>query len=261
MVIVAAACGVGGFVAVCGLWKCNKVRIERKLAKLVETLAPKALAGSQVDLEQLHLAVGRTTNVALKGLKVHNLEGFLSDSLLTLGKIDVTVNTAKAATSKGKNIVIKEITIEDCHLTYESQVTTSNVTALLDALKAKDADKPPDTNGDADAKDKKKSDSKVVVNKVNITGVKATVTATAALKTGMTGNVSTIPVPPITIDDFDGTYGDVSPDKLIQILIQNILNAVLALVQAAGSPLEALNTVENAGGWLGHSVSKLFGFE
>jgi len=243
MVIIAAACGVGGIAAVCGLWKCNKVRIEHKLAKLVETVAPKALAGSQVDLEQLHLAVGRSTSVALTGLKVHNLEGFLSDSLLTLGKIDVTVNTGKAATSKGKVIQVKEIIIEDCRLTFENQLTTSNVKTLLDKLKEKSAEPEPDTNGEPDAKDKTKSDRQVIVNKVYISGVKATVTATAALQSGIPGNVSTIPVPPIQIDDFEGTYGNVSPDKLIQILIEQILNAVLQLVQAAASPMPSLNSI------------------
>jgi len=267
MVIVETACVVGGAAAVCGLWKCNKVRIEHKLAKLVETIAPKALAGSKVDLEQLHLAVGRRTNVALSALTLHNLEGFLSDSLLTLGKIDVTVNTGKAVASRGKQIQISGIVIENCHLTFEKQLRTSNVKLLLKRLKAADADKKKDTNGEAGANATKsdqagakatKSDRKVIVNKVYITGVKATMTATEAIKFGIPGNMATISVPPIEIDDFDRKYGNVSPDKLIQILIENILNAVLMLVESAGSPMQALNTVEGTCSWFLNSIASLF---
>jgi len=257
MVILETACVVGGATAVCGLWKCNKVRIERKLAKLVETLAPKALAGSKVDLEQLHVAVGRTTNVALTALKVHNLEGFLSESLLNLGKIDVTVNTCKAVTSRGKTIQIKEIVIADCHLTFEKQLMTSNVKTLLNKLKEKDAETKQDPT---DAKGKK-SDRKVVVNKVYITGVKAIVTATAAIKAGIPGQMVAMTVPPIEIDDFDGKYGSVSPDKLIKLIIEHILNAVLMLVESAGSPEQALNTIENTGSWFTHSISYVLGLD
>jgi len=146
--------------------------------------------------------------VGLGGLTVSNPEGFKTPHFIKVGKVETGVAIGSLMTD---TVEVSRIEIDGLDLNIEAKLSSTNVTALLDNIKARIG--------------KGESGRKLKVGKVIVRNVVAHV---QVLPVG--GNVSTleVKVPEIVMDDVTSdNAGGVAMSQLIQRLVPAILAAVV----------------------------------
>lgn len=136
---------IGALVAILALmWnKVGKPFARRKVCQLLSSLAPKFLAGSKCDLEDVNWVIGAETTISIKGFTIHNLEPFESDHLTKLHRVRITLDIVGAFKSAVKNrgipkeIEVIRMSVDGCSLILEKSLLSSNVEALFQKLPRK----------------------------------------------------------------------------------------------------------------------------
>merc|ERR1712032_791952 len=104
---------------------------------------------------------------------------------------------------------------------------SSNVNALLEAMD-KDAEEKPQEEEKPEEKPEengKDSERKIVLHKIDIRGVSASVTSSFQIDNGVPD--IKVPLPPITIEDFQKEFGSLKPAEIGQVLVKKILNSAI----------------------------------
>mmetsp|Transcript_65677 Transcript_65677/g.182770 ORF Transcript_65677/g.182770 Transcript_65677/m.182770 type:complete len:272 (-) Transcript_65677:59-874(-) len=257
----ATALAIGGGVIVfafCGGKTCAKAFISKKLAKVVENVAPSLLGGTKVKLESLSFSVNCSVKVDLRNMTVYNPEGFASDHLVQIEQVKVKVNLCKLIFSGAKQVQITLIYVKGCQVIYEKTMWSSNLDTLLkniDAAAEKDKEKkekekkelqlktkidlndPKSLNDTLRKKEEKKKGAEVTLRTVEVTKVTAVMTTATQVNNNITP--ATVKVADIEFADFSKEFGKKGAGAIVRILVQSITKSVLANILTVGSKVSS----------------------
>ena len=211
------------------------------VAATVRNVAP-MFTGTEVKLTSVSIGI-LSGRVELNGFKVANPKGFAHEYAFELDKFVCHVNLPSVLTDK---IIVEEVTIDGMLADYEMSMSGSNlaqiqknVESAIGKSDAKSAD--ADAKSD-DGKAKKKSEQKVVIRKLSVSGIKL---ASGLLK---------LPLPPIALNDLgeDSAIGEVI-DKFYIALMKSVGSAV------SGEAFKGIgNAVSDAGKSMSDGIKNLF---
>jgi hypothetical protein len=188
--------------------------------------------------------------IELKGLHVGNPEGFKTSGIFDLGTLFIDLDSASLFK---KVIIIREIRIENPEITYERALKNSNIGTLMDQLAAKEAaaeEKPK-----ADGKPKAKSEKKVVIQKLSISGSRVNTSITA-----LGGRALVLPLPPISLSNIGGDGKEAKGVTFLEA-IRDIIGAVFKRVTdvVTGAGKLAVDGAKAVGGAAVDGVSAVGG--
>ncbi len=195
------------------------------IKQTVNTAGPKLL-GVPVSLEDVTFRpiLGR---IALKGLHIGNPEGFKSESLFDIARLDIRLRVRSLFTNK---IIINRIEISGTELTYERNLTTSNIDSLMTKLGPEPAKKKEDEK--AKPAKKKTPGKKVIIQELSINGTRVHVALTA-----LGGHGFTLPLPPIALSNIGGNNDGVTFSEAITEIMGAIARSVSKAVAGSGKLL------------------------
>lgn len=240
----------------------------------VETFGPK-VTQTPITLETVDLSVlsGKGT---LKGLYVGNPEGFKNENIFELGQIDVEVDIESLLTDR---IIIKEIIIRKPVISYEKQMRSSNVSALManiEAFTGPAKESPattvasapegaPAIEGDATTTQPAATESaaaepaapapQVVIKHLLIEG--------GSIYVGVLGVGQTIPLPTIEMNNIGAGDERMSPAEMINLILNKVVTSIGPAIAGGGELLTeggkaiasaATDTVKNLDQTTGESI-------
>lgn len=140
--------------------KFTKPCLKKALAKRVSAAGTKALAGSELEVGEISISLGREASVTVNDIKVGNPQGYKSEKLVSVKTVAVSVDLAGAARmslttcGKPKEIRIVSVAIHGCDFIFEKQsITDSNLNTFLRNLKEAAASDEAGEAGDPKALD------------------------------------------------------------------------------------------------------------
>lgn len=104
----------------------------------VEKIGP-AVTGVPITLEGVSLSL-LSGKANIKGLVVGNPEGFKSDSAIKLREFNAELDLTSLLSDK---IIVRDVTIDGPEITYETRLTSSNISTILKNLESKGGEKAP----------------------------------------------------------------------------------------------------------------------
>lgn len=195
------------------------------IRQTVNTAGPKLL-GVPVSLEGVTFRpiLG---HIALKGLHIGNPEGFKSESLFEIARLDVRLRVRSLFTNK---IIINRIDISGTELTYERNLTTSNIDSLMNKLAPEPAEKKEGEK--AKPAKEKTPGKKVIIKELAINGTRVHVALTA-----LGGHGFTLPLPPIRLSNVGGKENGVTFTEALKEIMGAIFKSVSDAVAGSGKLL------------------------
>lgn len=181
---------------------------------------PSFLGVKEASVETLDFSFFKKHTLLLENLHVGNPEGYKTDGLFDLAKVDVKI---KLSSLFSQAIEIEHVWIDGVEVTYEKGLTSSNLADLLARFDSGDEPEKPDE----EAPEKEKSASKaVVIRDLNIEGTRLHPTITLAQ-----GIAPSIPLPPIHLTDIgapseEGGPAGITPAGALRLVLQALLSSV-----------------------------------
>mmetsp|Transcript_63696 Transcript_63696/g.179295 ORF Transcript_63696/g.179295 Transcript_63696/m.179295 type:complete len:301 (-) Transcript_63696:96-998(-) len=265
----AGGCGACLIGVVLSWKKLTKPCLKKALAKQVSAAGTKALAGSELEVGEISISLGREASVTVNDIKVGNPQGYKSEKLVSVRTVAVSVDLAGAARmclascGKPKEIRIVSVAIHGCDFIFEKQsITDSNLNTFLRNLKEAESasdeaegaggPKVPDMAAvtgamtslvnkgkDALAKGKAGGDASkkpagpaVIIGRVEVAGTLVEITSTSQLVGTMKGKK--MPIKDILFEDFSKTVGSASLRKCVNYLVEDVL---INLMKTIGAPI------------------------
>jgi len=187
----------------------------------VETYGPR-VTQTPVTLESVNLSI-LSGSGTLKQLKVGNPEGFQSENIFALGRIDIDVDTGSVF---GDKIIIDKVHIRAPEMSYEKSMRSSNVKELLANIEeftgpADPADPAP--GEDAGAK------KQVVIRELIIEDAKVYV--------GVMGVGQTVTIPRIEMKDIGEDGNRVTMAQAVDLILTKVLANIGPAIANAGQLL------------------------
>lgn len=204
----------------------------------VETVGPMVL-GVDVELQESDLSLF-SGGGSLKGLKVHNPEGYKTEHLFNMKEVTLQVNPLSVT---GDTIHIKKIIVDSPHVIYEGGLLNSNLKTLLDRLKGKEESSPtqPGTDEPKEETESPSKEKKLIIDHLLIKGVKMGVSSKL-----LQGKALTLPLPPIELKDIGKDKGGATPAEVVTQVVKKLYTAVEPAIKKAFGNLGAgLNKVKD----------------
>jgi len=160
-------------------------------------------------------------HIALKGLHIGNPEGFKTQSLFDMARLDIRLRTRSLFTGK---IVIESIAIANPEITYESSLKTSNIDQLMKTLS------PDKTTAEKNEPAKKETPGKkVIIKELVVDGIRVHVAFTA-----LGGQGFTLPLPPIHLSNVGDKEGGATFSEAVKEILGAIFQGVNDAVTDSG---------------------------
>lgn len=210
----------------------------------VNSLGPR-LTKSRVELAGATLSPV-TGSGTLRGLAIGNPAGWSDSNAMSLGRVHLEVAPMSLF---GDHIEIRELTIENPEILYETRLFSSNLKDLQKNISGF-------AGGDKTTQPASKTGRpvKFVVRKFRLSGGVARVgTGVAALA---------VPLPPIAMDEIGVKEGGITPDQLAGVVLERVAAGVVSSVAAnVGSRTgsNALEQMQGAAKQAGEGLKKLLG--
>jgi len=204
----------------------------------VETVGPMVL-GVDVKLEESNISL-LSGGGSLKGLKVHNPEGYKTEHLFNLNDITLEVDLGSIT---GDTIHIKKIIVDAPHVIYEGGLLNSNIKTILDGLKGEKSTTPPKEGEGEDSTTEKApaKETKLIIDHLLIKNVKMGVSSKL-----LQGKALTLPLPPIELKDIGKENGGATPAEVVTQVIKNLYTSVQpAIKKALGNLGSGLNKIQD----------------
>lgn len=213
----------------------------------VETIGPR-ITQTPVRLAEVNLSI-LSGNGQLNGLFVGNPEGFKSENIFALGKIDVDI---EPRTLMSDEIVINRIYISEPYISYEKKLKTSNLNELLENIEEYTGG-GSDTGETEEPKPEEPAEAESAPGK-NIL-IREFIIEKPNVFIGIIGVGATVPLPSIKLTNIQSSEDKIAAlvlSKVISALANNIKeatgnltgatgNAAGNVLDAASKPLEDVN--------------------
>jgi hypothetical protein len=196
-----------------------------------------AILGVPVTLGGADIQILRG-QLGIEDLVIGNPEGFQTEQLFSLGKVEVDMDTASVFSDV---IHIRSIRIVEPEITYERRLRSSNIGALMEKLEGggEEGEEPTGEPEAAENKTPEEGGKKVVIDEVRIEGAKVRVSGTL-----MAGRALTVPLPTIVMRDIGKEKGGASLGeaigRILKAVATAVTDAVAAALKAVGQGVEAV---------------------
>ena len=236
-------------VVLVGLYFFGEMLLGKGIKKGIETFGPK--------VTQTEVTVGNVMLSPFSGAgAIHNLflgspEGFSADKVMSVGTVDIKVDTKNVTTD---NIIIESIYINAPEFVYEKTLTNSNVKQLLANIQsftstnvpAKKASK--EKSGSSDAT--KKPAPNLEIKKLVIEGAQVTVR--------VAGTDLTVPMSTITLTNL-GKDGKTSATAIVSQVMTAVLKEVTKVSLTAITDNGLTDILKSTGEGTLNTIKGLFG--
>lgn len=195
--------------------------IDALVRSSIRLALPSFLGVREASVETLDFSFFKKHTLLLENLHVGNPEGFKTDGLFDLAKVDVKI---KLSSLFSQAIEIEHVWIDGVEVTYEKGLTSSN---LADLLARFDSDDDKESEPAPEAPKKEKSSSKpVVIRDLRVEGTRLHPTITLAQ-----GLAPSIPLPPIHLTDIGAPSEEGGPAGItlagaLRLVLQALLSSV-----------------------------------
>ncbi len=189
----------------------------------VNKFGPKVL-GVDTSVQRVYLspAQGRVT---LEGLHVGNPEGFNTDGIFDLSKVDVDLSMRSLFSDP---IVVSHVMVDGMEVTYEQGLLRSNVGTLIDNLSGEK--KPDDKEEPEEPEEKAEGEGrKLIIEKFSLANSKVRVAMT-----GMMGLGVPIPLPSMELEGIGAKSGGATGKDVALELLKDIGGLVTGTVTGVG---------------------------
>jgi hypothetical protein len=212
--------------------------LNEAIRQAVETVGPE-VTQTPVTLTDVNLSLFSGKG-SLTGLFVGNPEGYKNENIFELGQIDVEVDLQSLMTEK---IIIKQIIIREPLISYEKQLRSSNLSALMANIEAFTGPAEAATAGEKPATEASTA-PQFVIEHLLIEG--------GSIYVGVLGIGQTIPLPRIEINDIGGGER-LSSAEMINLILSKVVTSIGPAITGAGGLLK--DGAQLLGGAAGDSVS------
>ena len=181
---------------------------------------PAFLGVKEASVETLDFSFFKKHTLLLENLHIGNPEGYKTDGLFDLAKVDVKI---KLSSLFSQAIEIEHVWIDGVEVTYEKGLTSSNLADLLARFDSGDESEKP---AEESPKKAKSSSKAVVIRDLNIEGTRLHPTITLAQ-----GIAPSIPLPPIHLTDIgapskEGDPAGITVAGALRLVLQALLSSV-----------------------------------
>lgn len=210
---------LGVLIALVVLLLAVEFAIDSMIRSSFRLAVPAFLGVKEASVETLDFSFFKKHTLLLENLHIGNPEGYKTDGLFDLAKVDVKIKLSSLFSSA---IEIEHVWIDGVEVTYEKGLTSSNLADLLARFESGDSPEPA-----PDAPKKEKSASKpVVIRDLNIEGTRLHPTITLAQ-----GFAPSIPLPPIHLTDIgapakEGDPAGITLAGALRLVLQALLSSV-----------------------------------
>jgi hypothetical protein len=214
---------------------------------------PAFLGVKEASVETLDFSFFKKHTLLLENLHIGNPEGYKTDGLFDLAKVDVKI---KLSSLFSQAIEIEHVWIDGVEVTYEKGLTSSN---LADLLARFDTGDEPEKPAEESPKKEKSSSKAVVIRDLNIEGTRLHPTITLAQ-----GIAPSIPLPPIHLTDIgapskEGDPAGITVAGALRLVLQALLSSVTG---TAGATVDlAVDGVKAVGSGIAAAASFLNPFD
>ena len=219
--------------------------ISKQIKVGVEKFGPQ-VTQTPVQLDNVSLSI-LSGNGTLEGLYISNPDGFKSEHIFALGKIDVDIDPGSILSDK---IIINHIHISQAEISYEKTLTSSNVKKILKNIEAFTgaAEKAEEKQPEAEANETGAS-KQVVIKELIIEDAKA--------YAGLMGTGVTATLPTIKMTDIGEQGSDTNVAEAINQILSEVLQAIGPAIAEAGKA--GGDTATSVGASAVESIKGLFG--
>ena len=181
---------------------------------------PAFLGVKEASVETLDFSFFKKHTLLLENLHIGNPEGYKTDGLFDLAKVDVKI---KLSSLFSQAIEIEHVWIDGVEVTYEKGLTSSNLADLLARFDSGDESEKP---AEESPKKEKSSSKPVIIRDLNIEGTRLHPTITLAQ-----GIAPSIPRPPIHLTDIgapskEGGPAGITVAQAFRLVLQALLSSV-----------------------------------
>lgn len=198
--------------------------LNSSIKKGVETFGPK-VTQTPVLLDEVDISIFGTRAI-LKGLYVGNPKGYKSEYIFSLGEVDVDVRIKSVLSDQ---IIIDHVVIRQPEISYETNITRSNVKDLLKNVESftgsSDASAPADETPEADSA----STKSIVIKKVQVLD--------GSVYVGLLGAGQKVKLPNIELTDL-GENKNLTIAQCVDIVLTEVIKAIGPAIADAGGILE-----------------------
>jgi uncharacterized protein involved in outer membrane biogenesis len=203
----------------------------------VETMGPK-VTGTSVTLENVKISPFSGQG-ALGGLRVANPGGFNTPNAFELGEVSVSIDTGSL---RSDTIVIREILIDAPEITFEGDLSGSNISAIRKNVEAFSASKPAAKEQEPTPEEPAKPGKKVQIDRFALKNGKVELAATL-----VKGQVVTVPLPDIELTDIGKDSGGATVADAVNQVFPAVYKAITDAVLSADELVkESIEAVEDA---------------
>jgi uncharacterized protein involved in outer membrane biogenesis len=240
---------VGVLVALVALVLVVEFAIDSMIRSSFRLAVPAFLGVKEASVETLDFSFFKKHTLLLENLHIGNPEGYKTDGLFDLAKVDVKI---KLSSLFSQAIEIEHVWIDGVEVTYEKGLTSSN---LADLLARFDSGDEPEKPAEESPKKEKSSSKAVVIRDLNIEGTRLHPTITLAQ-----GIAPSIPLPPIHLTDIgapseEGAPAGITVAGALRLVLQALLSSVTG---TAGATVDlAVDGVKAVGSGIAAAASFL----
>ena len=202
----------------------------------VETMGPK-VTGTSVPLDKVGISPFSGQG-ALGGLRVANPEGFNTPNAFELGKVSVNVGLKSLLSDV---IVIEEILIDAPEITFEGDLSGSNISKIRKNVEAFSSRAPAAEEAEPAPEKPAKEGKKVQINRFALKNGKVQLAATL-----VKGEVLSVPLPDIELTDIGKESGGATVADVVNQVFPAIYKAITDAVLSSQELLkESIEAVED----------------
>ena len=210
----------GVFVALLLLLVVVEFAIDSMIRSSFRLAVPAFLGVKEASVETLDFSFFKKHTLLLENLHIGNPEGYKTDGLFDLAKVDVKI---KLSSLFSQAIEIEHVWIDGVEVTYEKGLTSSN---LADLLARFDSGDESEKTAEESPKKEKSSAKAVVIRDLNIEGTRLHPTITLAQ-----GIAPSIPLPPIHLTNIgapseEGAPAGITVAQALRLVLQALLSSV-----------------------------------
>jgi len=202
----------------------------------VETMGPK-VTGTGVTLDKVGISPFSGQG-ALGGLRIGNPEGFNTPNAFELGKVSVSIDPRSL---RSDTIVIREILIDAPEITFEGDLSGSNISRIRKNIESFSSKRPPAAEAEPAPEKPAKAGKKVQIDRFTFKNGKVELAATL-----VKGEMISAPLPDIELTDIGKESGGATLAEAINQVFPAIYKAITEAVMSSDKLLkESVEALED----------------
>ena len=210
--------------AVAAIYFLGSSALNKVIKTGVEKFGPEVTQTS-VRLDDVDISI-LSGNATLTGLYVGNPDGYKSENIFALGKIEIDIDPLSLIS--GDKIIINKIHIQKPEISYEKTLMSSNIKALLKNIEAFTGSAEENAPEPDEAAPAEEGSAKQVV-------IKQLIIEDGTIFVGLMGAGTTVPLPRIEMNDIGEGGNQKSMPEILDLVLTEVLKSIGPAIADAGN--------------------------